>query len=85
MKKKLRCCHSEQQYVWRREGEAFNLENTSHTAEHGAGGVMLWDCFAAICCSKVNEHFHSELLCLQLNLCICHHEQPARVVFWRPV
>ena len=39
--------HNEQQYVWRREGEAFNPKNTRPTVQHGAGGIMLWGCFAA--------------------------------------
>ena len=36
--------HNEQQYVWRREGEAFNPKNTKPTVKHGGGGdsVMLW-------------------------------------------
>ena len=39
--------HNEQRYVWRREGEAFNPENTRPTVQHGAASIMLWGCFAS--------------------------------------
>ena len=39
--------HNEQQYVLRREGEAFNPENTRPTVQHGAASITLWGCFAA--------------------------------------
>uniref|UniRef100_A0A671WCA7 Uncharacterized protein n=1 Tax=Sparus aurata TaxID=8175 RepID=A0A671WCA7_SPAAU len=39
--------HHEQQYVWRREGEAFNPEDTRPTVQHGAARILLWGCFAA--------------------------------------
>lgn len=39
--------HSEQRYVLRREGEAFNPMNTRPTVQHGAASIMLWGCFAA--------------------------------------
>ena len=50
--------HNEQQYVRRREGEAFNPENTRPTVQHGAASIMLWGCFAAggsAALKKVNE------------------------------
>lgn len=31
--------HNDQKYVWRREGEAFNLKNTIPT-KHGGGSIM---------------------------------------------
>ena len=39
--------HHKQQYVRRREGEAFNPENTRPTVQHGAARILLWGCFAA--------------------------------------
>ena len=39
--------YNEQQYVWRREGEAFNPKNTIPTANHGAGSDTLCGCFTA--------------------------------------
>ena len=38
--------HNEQEYVWRREGEAFNPKNTNPTVKHGGRGIMLWGCFS---------------------------------------
>ena len=38
--------HNEQQYVWRRGGEAFNSKNTKATVRHSAGSIMLWGCCA---------------------------------------
>lgn len=38
--------HNEQQYVWRREGEAFHPKDTTPTVRHGAGSITLWGCSA---------------------------------------
>ena len=39
--------HNEHQYVRRRKGEAFNLENITSTVQHSAGRVLLWGSSAA--------------------------------------
>ena len=38
--------HNEQQYVWRRGGEAFHPKDTTPTVRHGAGSITLWGCSA---------------------------------------
>ena len=40
--------HNEQQYVWRREGEAFNRKNTPPTAQHEGGSIRLWGCLVEL-------------------------------------
>ena len=39
--------HNEQQYVWRREGEAINPKKTKPVVKHGAGSIMLLGFIAA--------------------------------------
>ena len=32
------------QYVWRKKGEAFKIENLKPTVKHGGGSLMVWGC-----------------------------------------
>ena len=36
--------------------------------KHGAGSIMLWGCFAAICCSKESKWYNEERELLQKHI-----------------
>lgn len=39
-------CHNDQ-YIWKREGEAFNPKNTIPTVKHSTCSILLWGCITS--------------------------------------
>ena len=46
--------HNYQNYVWRKDGEAYSPKNTVPTAKFGGGSIMIWGCFSAKGLGKIS-------------------------------